>query len=99
MYIMPDIKINSFTGNKENFFGEGDILNPDSLYRNLDNSTGLGKNSCVGIEFILKIKRFEDKKFNIIIGQANNINEIDKVKEKYEIGNKNDIIENELELY
>ena len=70
MYIMPDIKINSFTGDKDDFFGEGDILNPDSLYRNLNNSSGLGKNSCVGIEFILKLKKFEEKKFNIIIGQA-----------------------------
>lgn len=99
MYILPDIKINSFTGNKENFFGEGDILNPDSLYRNLDNSSGLGLNSCVGIEFILKLNKFEDKKFNIIVGQANNYNEIDNIKEKYEIGTerKQDIIEQELE--
>ncbi len=99
MYIMPDIKINSYTGNKENFFGEGDILNPDSLYRNLDNSSGLGKDSCVGIEFILKLKKFEDKKFNIIIGQSNNINEIEKIREKYEIKieRKNDVINNELE--
>lgn len=99
MYIMPDIKINSFTGDKDDFFGEGDILNPDSLYRNLNNSSGLGKNSCVGIEFILKLKKFEEKKFNIIIGQANNYNEIEKVKEKYEFNTDRRIenIENELE--
>lgn len=99
MYIMPDIRINSFTGDKSDFFGEGDILNPDSLYRNLNNSSGLGKNSCVGIEFIIKLKKFEEKKFNIIIGQANNYNEIEKVKEKYEFNTDRRIenIENELE--
>lgn len=97
MYVLPDIKINSFTGNKESFFGEGDILNPDCLYRCLDNSSGLGKNSCIGIEFVLKMKKLEDKRFNIIIGQANDVTEIDRIKEKYEIGNKSDIIEQELE--
>ena len=100
MYIIPDIKINSFTGNKENFFGEGDILNPDVLYRNLDNSSGIGKNSCIGIEFILRFKKFEDKNFNIMIGQANNYGEVEKIKEKYEVNSdkRNDAIENELEL-
>lgn len=99
MYVMPDIKINSYTGNKQNFFGEGDILNPDSLYRNLDNSMGLGKNSCIGIEFILKLKKFEDKRFSIIIGQANNIEEINKIQDKYRPQNENNmiIIDNELE--
>lgn len=44
---------------------------------------GLGKNSCLGIEFIIKLKKFEDKTFNIVIGEANNQLEIDNIKNKY----------------
>jgi len=83
MYITSDIKMNGFTGEKEDFFGEGSILEPDSLYSHLNGSSGIGKNSCVGIEFILKFKKLENKKFNIIIGEANNEEEIEKIEEKY----------------
>ena len=54
MYITSNLEINSFTGEKDNFFGEGNIYEPDGLYTNLNNKSGFGKNSCVGIEFNLK---------------------------------------------
>ena len=47
MYVMTDLDIISYTGEKENFFGEGDLLNPDGLYYHLNSSNGLGKNSCL----------------------------------------------------
>lgn len=84
MYVTSNLEIASFTGEKENFFGTGDVLNPDSLYKRLNNSSGLGKNSCVGIEFNLKFDKFEEKNFNLIIGEANSFNEILKVKDKYD---------------
>ena len=83
MYVTSNLEINSFTGEKDNFFGNGDILNPDAFYTNLNNKSGLGKNSCVGIEFILKLDKFEDKNFYIIIGEENNFEDILKIKEKY----------------
>ena len=83
MYITSDIEINSFTGEKENFFGNGNITNPDSLYTNLNNESGLGKNSCIGIEFYLKFEKFEDKNFYLIIGEEIKDTEIIKIKEKY----------------
>lgn len=84
MFIAPNIKINSFTGNKENFIGHGSINDPDALYTNLDNSSGLGKNSCIGIEFLIKFGKFESKEFNILIGEANDTEEIERYLEKYE---------------
>ena len=83
MYITSNIPINTFTGEKENFFGQGNIINPDALYKNLNNLSGLGKNSCVAIEFILKFEKFEDKNFNIIIGEENNFESILEMKNKY----------------
>jgi len=84
MFITSDIKINSFTGEKNSFFGDGDILDPDSLYTSLNNSSGLGNDSCVGIEFILKLGKLEDRKFNIIIGEESD-NKIIEMVEKYKI--------------
>lgn len=84
-FISSNLKINSFTGEKDSFFGNGDILNPDGLYVNLNNSSGLGNNSCVAIEFILKLSKFEDKKFNIIIGEESSENKIFELADKYEV--------------
>ena len=84
MYIISNLKINTFTGEKENFFGSGNILDPDSLYVSLNNCSGIGKDSCVGIEFNIRLDKFEDKIFNIIIGEANDIEQIKSIKEKYE---------------
>ena len=85
MYITSNININSYTGEKDSFFGKGNILNPDALYTDLNNKSGLGKNSCIGIEFNLSFEKFEDKKINILLGEALNIQEIEKIKEKYDI--------------
>ena len=94
MYVTSDLEINSFTGEKDNFFGNGNILNPNALYTNLNNKSGLGKNSCVGIEFILKLDKFEDRNFYIIMGEENNFDDILKIKEKYDDINN---VQNELE--
>ncbi len=85
MYVTSNLEITSFTGEKENFFGAGDILNPDSLYTRLNEESGLGKNSCVGIEFNLKFDKFEEKNFHLIIGAENNFNDILKIKDKYNL--------------
>ena len=55
---------------------------------------GLEKILVFGIEFLLKLDKFENKEFNIIIGETGNIEELNKIKEKY---NDDDIINNELE--
>ena len=95
MYITSDIPINSFTGEKENFFGEGDLFKPDALYKNLNNSSGLGKNSCVGIEFIIRLDKFEDKRFSIYVGQESSKEKIiDVVEENLNIDKTNELLEN-----
>ena len=76
MYVTSNQEIKSFTGEKDNFFGKGSILNPDALYTSLNNASGLGRNSCLGIEFSLKFEKFEDKEFYILIGEENNNNNI-----------------------
>ncbi len=94
LYVTSNLEIKSFTGEKDNFFGEGSISDPDALYRNLNNESGLGKNSCIGIEFNLKFDKLEEKNFNIIIGEESNFNDVLKMKSKYE---NNSIVNQELD--
>lgn len=84
MYVSSNENINSFTGDKIEFFGNGSIEEPDSLYKVLDNKSGLGKDSCVGLEINLNLEKFEEKKFSILIGEENNIEKINQVVQKYQ---------------
>lgn len=83
MYISSNQPINSFTGDKTEFFGNGTIEEPDALYKVLDGNSGLGKESCIGFEINLELEKFEDKKFSILIGEENNIEKIDEVVKQY----------------
>ncbi len=83
MFISSNLEISSFTGEKDNFFGNGDILNPDCLYMNLNNKSGIGNNSCIGIEFLIKLDKLEDKRFNIIIGEELETNKIIDVSKRF----------------
>ena len=73
-YITADININSFTGDKDAFFGIGDLTRPDAINQRLDNKNGLNKNSAIGIEFVLKLNGLECKEFYIKLG-VNKVNE------------------------
>ena len=92
MYVSSNLEISSFTGEKNDFFGEGDLENPDSIYRSLNNFSGSGKNSCIGIEFFIDLEKFENKNFNIILGEENSelniLNIINKYKDNLNIENE-----------
>ena len=94
MYVTSNLKINSFTGEKENFFGQGDIFKPDALYISLNNKSGFGKSSCIGLEINLKLEKFEEKCFNLVIGEENGDEIINQLSEKYKDFNH---VEQELE--
>lgn len=89
MYVASSENIDSFTGNKADFFGNGTIENPDALYKVLDNSSGLGNDSCIGIEINLSIGKLENKNFSILIGTEENFEKIENILEQYK--NQSDI--------
>lgn len=84
MYVSSNEKIHSFTGDKVEFFGNGTIEEPDALYKTLDGKSGLGKDSCIGLEINLEFDKFEDKKFSILIGQENSVEKINEVVSQYQ---------------
>ncbi len=83
MYIISNEEIKSYTGEKENFFGNGNIEKPESLYRKMNEKTGLGKKSCIAIEILLHFDMLENKKFYIGIGEDENIEKIREIENKY----------------
>ncbi len=76
-YITSNLEIKGFTKNKKIFFGNGDIQAPDSLFcENFENKNGIG--NCVGLEFEIELNPYEEKYFNIAVGQENNISDVEK---------------------
>ena len=94
MYVSCNEKIKSFTGNKSSFFGNGNIHEPDALYRNLDGDSGLGKNSCIAFEIEFEIEKLADKTFSVFIGEEDNFEEIQNIVSEYMIPEN---VENKLE--
>jgi len=92
-YITSNVEIKKYTKSKKNFFGNGDIRHPDSLYTNIfENSSGIG--NCVGLEFEISLKEFEEKNLILLIGQENNISEIEKQYDRFsKIDNINSALE------
>ena len=69
MFITSDLKITSFTGNKEVFLGSETLKHPRALYEKLDQKNGLGKASCVALEMEIVLAAYEVKEFAVILGE------------------------------
>mgnify|MGYP002519775279 CR=1 FL=1 len=80
---MSNLNINSFTVNKDNFFGEGTIKEPDALYKNLDNISFPGRDSIVALEYMIKLDKQEEKELIIILGAVNDVGKIEKISRYY----------------
>ena len=77
-------KIKSYTGNKDFFIGKGNISNPEGLDKvSLDNSFGLGRNSCAAIEIEVELESFEEKELVLEFGEEENILDVKNLSYKY----------------
>ena len=82
-YFSSNTKIKSFTKSKQVFFGNGNIKLPDSLFvNNFESCSGIG--NCLGLEFEIELKEYEEKYLVLNIGQENNLMEIYKTSNKFE---------------
>ena len=84
MYISSNEKINSYTGNKRYFLGNGTIQNPDGLkYINLNSENSLGKDSCIAIQFDIELEAYENKDICLLLGQEKYIIDCQDMAYKY----------------
>ena len=80
---MSSESINSYSGSKESFFGNGNLKQPDALYRNLDNSSGFGVDSAACLEFIVKLDKNEEKEIIILLGVTSDKEKIKEISDNY----------------
>ncbi len=88
MYISSNLEIKSYTGEKENFFKGENIKYPNALFERLNCKSGLGKNSCIGLEFEIELAGFEEKEFVIVMGAEDESNGLKSKAEYYVDVNK-----------
>jgi len=83
-FVSSSENIKSYTGDKDFFIGNGNIINPDALDKvALDNSSGLGKNSCVAIELEVELESFEEKEIVLQFGEENILLDVKDLSYKY----------------
>ena len=85
MYVTSSEKIQSYTGNKQFFMGEGGVTNPDGINKvRLDNDTNtVGQTACVAIEILIELNEFESKEISLVIGEENSEDRVNSISKKY----------------
>ena len=83
-YVTTSENIKSYTGNKDTFIGNQNIKNPRALDAvSLDNSSGLGQNSCIAIEIEIELEAYESKEISIAFGEEENKLDVKNTAYKY----------------
>ena len=74
MYVSCSEKINSYTGDKEFFLGNGGLENPEAIKRaNLNNENSIGKKPCVAYEVEVELESFGNKEIIFMLGAEESI--------------------------
>ena len=69
IYVSNSEKIKSYTGDKNFFFGRGNISNPDSIKKSsLNNENSLGKKPCIAYEIETEIESLSEKEIIFMLG-------------------------------
>ena len=83
-FVSSSEPIKTYTGNKNFFIGNGNIKNPEGLDKvSLDNSSGLGQNSCIAIELEIELESYEDKEIILQFGEENTLLDVKDISYKY----------------
>ena len=84
IFVSSSEKIKSYTGNRDEFFGDGNISNPYGLeLDNFSNKT-LGKRpNIIVIQLDIELESLEDKEISIILGAGENKIECQDLSYKY----------------
>lgn len=84
IYISNSEKINTYTGDKRFFIGNGDISNPEALKKpSLNNENSLGNQACIAYDIEVEIESFSEKEVIFLIGAEENIIDCKNIAYKY----------------
>lgn len=85
IYISSSETIQSYTGDKNFFLGEGGIENPQALKKvSLNNQDSLGKKPCLAYEIEIELESFESKEISIILGAEKEAMDCKNIAYKYQ---------------
>ncbi len=89
VYVSCSEKIQSYTGEKEFFFGNGNLVNPEGLKKvHLNKEDTLGKDAILVLEVAVELEAFEKKEIVFVLGsQETLLNCQDKAYQYTKIGN------------
>ena len=74
VYVSCSEKINSYTGDKNFFLGNGGISDPQGIRKiRLNNDNGLGKKSCIAYEVEIELESYASQEISIILGAEENL--------------------------
>ena len=74
IYASSSEPIKSYTGDKNFFFGQGGLTNPDGLKKEvLNNETSLGSKPCIVYEIEVEIESFGEKEITMVLGAEESI--------------------------
>ena len=84
IYVSASEKINSYTGDKNFFLGDGGISNPQALRKvRLNNENGLGKKTCIAYEIEVELESYASKEISLILGAEENLMDCKNTAYKY----------------
>ncbi len=84
VFVSSSEPIASYTGNKVSFIGNGSIRDPEGLDKiSLTNENSLGNSSCIAIQINVTIYPYESKEISFVIGEGENLIEVQDLAYKY----------------
>lgn len=84
IYVSSSEKMQSYTGDKNFFLGNGNISNPDALKKSsLNNENSLGKNSCIAYEIEVELDSLSEKEIVFLLGAEESIIDSKNIAYKY----------------
>ena len=84
MYVSSSEKIVSYTGNKKEFFGEGNLSNPDGVkIEKFSGSNSLGNDSIIALNIEVELEALGYKEISLVLGAEENELDCKNIAYKY----------------
>ena len=84
IYVSNSEKMQSYTGDKNFFFGNGNISNPDGLKKlSLNNENSLGKKPCIAYEIEVELDSLSEKEIVFLLGAEDAVIDSKNIAYKY----------------
>ena len=85
LFVTSDLKIKSFTGEKSDFICDNSYRVPIGIFEEMNNDSGINKNSCITLAFEIELESYEEKEFFIVLGEDSSKEKIIELSKNFNI--------------